>query len=167
MALSLLGRLTKPVGGVLLRCVPHHNRSNKGFKMGFRKEPTLYKLKFEDPQYNGLEVIAKSLPLGDFLEFNKMSAEVTVENANSPEMVKKSGMMFTLFAANLVSWNLEDENGKPVPSTYKGVVSQEMGFILDIIKAWMDAVADVPKHSKNGSNSGGTSRVPSLPMATL
>jgi hypothetical protein len=128
--------------------------------MGFRKEPTLYRLKFEDESFEGLEVMAKSVPLKDFLALNKMSSET-----DSAKQVEQSEALFRKFAEALISWNLEDENGKPVPTTYNGLVSQEMAFVTEIIKAWMDAIASVPKTSKSNSNGSGTYPEVSIPMA--
>ncbi len=128
--------------------------------MGFRKQPTVYKLRFEDEDFAGLEVTAKSLPLGEFLEFSKMSS-----GAQDPAQgTRQTEAMFAMFAKHLVSWNLEDEHGKPVPATYKGVITQEFGFVLDIIKAWMDAIASVPKAQLTGLNGSGTYQELSLPM---
>jgi len=46
--------------------------------MGFRKEATQYKLRFEDPDLDGLEVIAKSLPLRDFLAIKSSLLPLTI-----------------------------------------------------------------------------------------
>jgi hypothetical protein len=136
--------------------------------MGYRRKVVHYKLKFENPEYEGLEVIAKSLPLGDFLEFQKTASVPVNAMAATPEAVAKrndaSVSMFKMFAENLISWNLETEDGKPVPATYKGIISQDFSFILDIIKAWMDAIASVPKASEAALNGSGTYLEPSIPM---
>ena len=126
--------------------------------MGFKREATHYKLKFEDPALQGLEVVAKALPLRDFFEINRLA-----NDPNSDNETEQATIIFKKFAGALVSWNLEDENG-PVPATYEGVVDQELVFVNTIIQAWMEAIASVPKASNTTSNGGGTYQELSLPM---
>lgn len=127
--------------------------------MGFRKEPTLYHLKFED--YKGLEITTRSVPLKDFLAINKMSM---VGETDPQKQVEQSEAMFRKFSEALIGWNLEDENGKPVPATYNGLVSQEMSFVLEIVRAWMDSIANVPKLSKNDLSDTETYQEQLIPM---
>lgn len=129
--------------------------------MGFRRTPTAYKLKFENPELDGLEVIARTLPLRDFLEINKLALSAADDVAKQTE---QSEVMVKKFAEALISWNLEDEDGKPVPATYKSLIAQELPFVMEIIQAWMEAVASVPKSSDSGSNGSGIFPEQSIPM---
>lgn len=128
--------------------------------MGFRKEPTVYKLHFEDME--GLEVVAKSLPLKDFLSINKLAATSQDDAAKATEATEG---MLKKFSEALISWNLEDEHGKSVPATYTGLLTQETWFVMTIVQAWMAEIGSVPKLSKNNSNSTGTYPEVSIPMA--
>lgn len=159
-----------------------------GKRGGYRREPTMYALKFEDPQFEGLEVMAKSLPLGEFLAMQRLQGRAAEDTDAAEQVLRK-------LASVLVSWNLEDEQGQPVPiqyavcrvsgkpvapgkrcpecaSTaedeqpcdYTGIAGQELPFVLTIFQAWMGAVASVPNLSPNDSNGGGTSLEQSLPM---
>jgi hypothetical protein len=158
---------------------------------GFKKEPTAYRLKFEDAELEGLEVTARGLQLGEFLEINRLALLVDSES-DPTELVRQSELLFTRFAGKLMDWNLEDENDQPVPAVYAqcresgkpgkpgkpcsahqdgqepceytGVCSQELGFIQQIIKAWMSAMAGVPKASPSDSNGSGTYPELSIPM---
>jgi len=129
--------------------------------MGFRKEATQYKLKFEDPDLDGLEVIAKSLPLRDFLAINKLAIAA---DDNAEKQVEQSEVMLKKFSEALIGWNLEDDRGKPVPATYAGLLTQEVSFAMEIIRAWMEAIANVPKPSPTGLNGSGTYPEQSIPM---
>ena len=129
--------------------------------MGFRKQRTIYRLRFEDPSLDGLEVTARSLPLKDFLAINRMTVSATDDAAKQTE---QSELMLKKFAEALIGWNLEDEDGKPVPATHNGLLSQESQFVIEIIRAWMEAVAGVPKVSATGLNGGGTYPEQSIPM---
>lgn len=134
--------------------------------MGFKREPKLYRLKFEDPSMAGLEVDAKSLSTGALLEVTELAGAVKNMKADEvdPAALRK---LFEVFAAALVKWNLEDEDDRPVPATYEGVVSQELNFVLAVIMAWIGAIASVDIPLPAGSSSGGTSPEASLPMEPL
>lgn len=127
--------------------------------MGFKKEATLFKLVFE--AYEGLEVYVKSLSVGELLDLTELTAEVSnLEDVK--EVMAQSKSLMEVFAKNLVKWNLEDEDGTPVPATYEGIASQEFPFVLEIITTWMEQVAKVDENlEKKFSN---TPSLDSLPM---
>ena len=82
--------------------------------------------------------------------------------------------MFTGFAEALVSWNLEEpvldaageeaDETRSEPATLEGLYSQDMAFALQVIRAWMDAVASVPTPLGQRSADGSPSLEASLPM---
>lgn len=124
---------------------------------GYKRELKLYRLRFEDPDMAGLEVVAKSLRLREFLDMNALAGDIQSE-ADAEKMYRR-------FGDALVEWNLLDENDEPVPATYEGLADQELDFVLDIIRAWQQAIAGVDPTSPAGLNSGGISPEASLPMA--
>ena len=132
--------------------------------MGYRRKTKTYRLEFTDPDFEGLVVRAKSLPLREFLEMSDLASEAARDPAKGSEQTIH---LLRRFAGSLVEWNLEDEFGDPVPTTYDGVVGQDYGFILAIIDAWMTAVADVDPTSRASANGGGTFPEVSLPMEPL
>lgn len=126
--------------------------------MGFKREAPTYKLVFEDDEFDGLVVRAKSLPLGAMLAFQALQEKAGKEIEAATEVLRR-------FADVLIDWNLEDEDDQPVPCDFDGLASQDLPFIMKIVEAWMNAVASVPKASLPGSNSAGTSALePSIPM---
>jgi len=127
--------------------------------MGYRRSPKAYRLKFEDPDLAGLEVTARSLPLGDFLKV----AELAGTGAGNG--MKSAGQLFAAFASALVEWNLEDDDGQPVPATLEGVHSQELDFMMTVVMAWIQAMSAVDTPLPGGSPNGVPSALaPSLPM---
>lgn len=128
--------------------------------MGYRRARKTYRLKFEDPDMEGLEVLAHSLALGDFLRVASMAGDVSAQAANADGLFKE-------FAKALESWNVEDELGVPVPATYEGVCTQEFDFVLAIVTAWMEAMSAVKPPLPGASNNGATFPEGSLPMASL
>lgn len=136
--------------------------------MGFKKQSTVFKLEFEDPAYSGLEVTAKSVPTGDFLDLMEAATRMDLTSKDfSPEDMKAVRILIDGFSNALVSWNLEDDDDKPVPADTTGVRAQELDFLLPIVTAWMDAVAGVSANLGKGSNSGGTFPEGAIPMAPL
>jgi hypothetical protein len=124
---------------------------------GYKRQAPLYVLKFEDPQFEGLEVAAKSMPLGEFLALQKLQQAAQTDPDAQEQVIRK-------LAEVIHAWNLEDADDKPVPVTYEALLRFDMPFVLSIFYAWMEAVADIPNLSRPNSNSGETSRELSLPM---
>jgi hypothetical protein len=134
--------------------------------MGF-KVSVIYKLDFEDTPYEGLEVRARSLPIGKLREIVKFAQlkdkqDITLITDMLDEMLEK-------FGAALVDWNAEDENDQPLPANVEGLKQLDTNLAMTIILAWIEAVAGVSASSDLGkdSSSGEPSRVLSLPMEPL
>ncbi len=136
--------------------------------MGFKKKTTIYELMFADAELEGLEVRAKSVPSGTLLDLMDAASKVDVTvKSFSPGDLLAIKQLLTGFAEALVSWNLEEEDGTPVPPTLESVHAQEITFIMPIVTAWMDAVAGVSSDLGKDSGSGETFPEGSLPMETL
>jgi hypothetical protein len=126
---------------------------------GYRPEPKTYRLTF--PDHPGLEVTCGSPSLGDLLEILSLADAVTTTAITKEQAVG----LFGWFARFLTEWNLEDAEGAPVPKTLEGILTQDFGFVLNMVMAWVKGIAGVapplPAGSSNGASSG---PVPSLPM---
>ena len=114
--------------------------------MGYiRKRPT-YRLIFQDPELEGLEVVAKSASVEAYQRIAELSSRQFATHV-SPEDLVEADNLFRAFAAVLVEWNLEEANAKgkvlPVPATYEGLKAQDLPFVMQIILAWMNAVEGV------------------------
>lgn len=134
--------------------------------MGYVRKKKIFVLTFEDPDLEGLEVRASSTSLGALLELVSL-ADIGKGKKFGIEDIEKLDDLFQLFAGCLLSWNLEEEGGAPVPTTVAGLKSQELDFVLDLIMAWMDGVVSTPAPLPPRSNDGDSSEVPPLTMATL
>lgn len=141
--------------------------------MGYVREPKTYRLKFADPEMEGLEVRARSLPLGQFMELMTLASSMG-DGALSNKDAEQVNTIFRIFSSALVSWNLElpDPRGEdyepiPVPADMDGLYSQDLNFIMQIVRAWMTAIASVDDELGKGLNSSNKSLEASLPMETL
>ncbi len=130
---------------------------------GYRHQGKIYKLKFED--YDGLEVVARSMPIGQFLDIARL-ADLDVKSVKPADIKKLSGL-FEAFAKCLISWNLEDEEGDPVPATLEAVLAQETDFTLDIVMTWITTLTSVSSPLEKSSSNGDQSLEQSLKMESL
>ena len=126
--------------------------------MGFTPKRKIYTLQFD--QYDGLEVKVSGTSAGGYLELTELMDAAVAD-------LGKAKPLLSLFADCLRSWNLEEEDSTPIPQTLDGILSLELDFVLEIIGAWVDAIAGVSDDLKEPSNSGTPSLVESLPMVPL
>ena len=116
--------------------------------MGFKHQAKVYKLVFDDPALEGLEVRCRSLSIGE------------VEDDDI--------RVFEQFAEALISWNLEDDNGQVLPATLESVRGYpDYEFMSLLANTWVEAVTGVSDELGKDSASGKQSLEASLPMETL
>jgi hypothetical protein len=139
-----------------------------GVTVGYQRKRKVYKLIFADEEMNGLEVRCTSVSIETMLSLTALSglaakslSEYSIEDLGSVNLV------FEVFAEALVSWNLEDEDGNPVPATLEGVKAQDIDFLNVIITAWMERVAGISGPLAPASTAGSRSLEASIPMETL
>ena len=134
--------------------------------MSYRKKPQVFTLTWDaDSAYPGLTVRVRSVPVGEVTDLAGALYKVT-----SQGIAAASGAMGTamaMLAGHLVSWDLEEEDGTPVPVTLDAVRAQDLDLILAVLAEWMGAIAGVAPPLPQGSNGGGTFPELSLPMEPL
>ena len=133
---------------------------------GFKRK--VYKLKWpEGHDLHGLEVATKGLSVEATFEMASLAAGLAAESSTEAK-VATANKLFAGFADRLVSWNLQEDDGSPVPATLAGVQDQDMSFMISLISTWMDAVSSVdtplPPASANGQSPAPEA---SLPMEAL
>ena len=133
--------------------------------MGFVKKSKVYRLTFEDPELEGLVIRARGVSIARFLDITQMAEGASA--TTTAEDVTRMRDLFKVFAAVLVDWNMEDEDGTPVRATLDGVQSMDLEFFFIVFDAWMNAVADVPPPLARASQPGLPPMELSLPMETL
>lgn len=128
--------------------------------MGYKRNIS-YLLKFDDEDYEGLEVEMRSINVKTALQLQ--SQLKNVEEGN--EEALKGGMK--IFADHLVRWNLEDDRDNPIPATLESVYDLDLQFVVDLLASWMEVAAGVSNDLGKASTSGETSAEESIPMETL
>lgn len=126
--------------------------------MGYRPKKKIYTLAFEGEEYEGLEVKIRGLNTGQVMDIDAARAD-----GGDSAIVA----MLQLMAEQLVEWNVEDDEGQPVPTTFEGVRSLDPDFNWAIIDAWQTAAAGVKAPLDSDSTSTELSLVASIPTETL
>lgn len=127
--------------------------------MGFR-EPSTIKLVFEPgDEYHGLEARMRGMSIADWL---------TASGLDGGDGDDAGATMHRFYKA-LVSWNLEDETGKPVP--VEDAPNRDSRMIRRLNNAWIEALTGVhksdplPDDSPSGETYPELSAVPTQPLS--
>lgn len=138
---------------------------------GYNPGATVYKLVFVDRE--GLIVKMLSLPTGEFLMVAKM-ADLAESLDEAEALVELRGLL-GVFAKYLVCWNVElpvdpadpESPVEALPTTVEGVLRLELDLVLEMILAWVDAVAGTSGPLGRPSTSGDLALEASIPMDPL
>lgn len=130
--------------------------------MGYRRQTKTFRLTWpEGEELAGLEVTMAGLSTGEFLTLSDLADGAVPETDDGRQLME-------MFATNLKGWNLEDDDGAPIPATFEGVMSNEFTFNTEVIVAWMEAVGGALSGPLGQpSSSGSPSLEASLPMEPL
>lgn len=123
--------------------------------MGFHYESPRINVTFEPGhEYHGAEVVLRRLNLAEYLDITGIG-EVT--GVTIGDQLKTMG-------DKLVSWNLEDAAGNPLPPTSEAVLRQDKDFMVSVCTAWIQALHGVSAPLEQNSPDGAQSLEESIPM---
>lgn len=134
--------------------------------MGYAVKRTLFNLTFEDPDLAGMQVQAKALSVGQMLKTTDL-AKLEDKRLPPEQKIPLMASMFDLFAQALASWNLEEEDGTPIPTSLDGIRSLEPTLALSLIRSWVTATVGVSPPLPQPSPDGKPSLEASMPMVPL
>jgi len=115
--------------------------------MGYRKVPTIHTLEFSGT-YDGLVVRLKGTKFG---KVRRMISLLEEDDKNDIVLDE----ILDLLAENLVSWNLEEEDGSPVPATKDALNDLEFPMVTEIVNRWLEGMTGPSEELGKGSSSGG------------
>ena len=113
--------------------------------MGYRKKSTVHTLEFK--QYEGLVIRMKGLKIGKMRRVLRALDEDKETLALVDEMV-------TFVTEGLVSWNLEDEDGNPLPVDREQVEDLEFDMLSTILGDWLGKMTGPDEELGKDSSSG-------------
>ncbi len=126
--------------------------------MGYRVKFRRFHLVFTDLEMAGCEIMMRSLPVGRFLELARLADSVSADDAEA---------VLGIVAGGLISWNLEDDEDKPIPADIDGVKALDSSFFKILVTEWMRGMAAVDPTLLNGSSSSGIPPEVSLELESL
>lgn len=128
--------------------------------MAYKRKRKIYRLDFEGTEYEGLELKVRGLTTGEYLDMVALSAPGTDGDGETDGLLR-------MLSTHLVSWNLVDEEGEPVPTTFEGIRTNDLTMNMAIISAWTEAMVNLPAGTEKKSLPGENSLVESIPTETL
>jgi hypothetical protein len=139
--------------------------------MGFTPTRAIYDMDFDTKMLQGLEVRVRSVSLGEYLAVlgARRLADLP-KRAWTDQDAQAIRGLYEAFAGALVAWNVEEEDGTPVPTTKDAVFAQDVTFMIPVGLAWVNAMGGgVTEDSDLGKDSPSGERFPeaSLPMEAL
>lgn len=129
--------------------------------MGYKPKLKTYLIQFEEGhEYHGAEARLSGMTYGEWEQATGLDGGDG--DTNGAASVRR-------FADHLVSWNLEDEDDKPLPTTMDAVKTVDKDLISAMNTAWINSLIGV--HAADplpeSSPSGEPSLVESVPMEAL
>lgn len=99
-----------------------------------------------------VEIWMGSLTVDEFHEGLRLGALVNKSDRVSDALVESDARVNQLFAARLVSWNLEDDDGNPLPPTLETIRSLPNRTVAIMVREWFIVMNNVPTESSGSSN---------------
>jgi hypothetical protein len=121
--------------------------------MGFTAPRRTYQLSLGD-DFAGLDVTVRSVSIGEYLRLSGFTNED-----------RSVSYAIDQFMANLVAWNLETEDGQPIPIAEAR--EQDKELVLALTAAWVESLHGVAAPLEPSSQGGGPSLVESIPTEAL
>lgn len=139
--------------------------------MGFRRPSYLVAFP-AGSRFHGLEVRTRSVSFDRLMQIQRAVSSLPASDSELNSLSADEGMRLTAeladsFAEALVSWNLEDDDGTPVPPTAEALRKEDGTMVLAVVMRWLDQVINVDEDLGKGSASGPPSPAVSLPMEPL
>lgn len=122
-----------------------------------------YDLKLKDPKYAGVEITAEELSISDLWRFMELEK---VANGRSDEAQAARLEVMQMLVGALLSWNVDDKQGNPVPLTVEGLTGRGRHFNAQLMDAWTDALVGISAPLPQTSTDGLPSVEASIPMET-
>lgn len=154
----------------------------KAGEMGkYQARRKIFRLQFEDPAFEELEVRVKSVSMGKLLDVAD-EAQGLKDGAG----LGVARELFALFISRVVNWNLQHELESSIegygvleadesaaeqfadtPITVPGLLGHDPDLVLTVVLAWFDAMVSVSGPLEKSSTSGLQYPEGSIPMGAL
>ena len=129
--------------------------------MGYKPKLKTYLVQFaEDHEYHGAEARLSGMTYGEWEQ---------VTGLDGGEGEKSGADSVRRFVDHLISWNLEAEDGSPLPMTLDAIKAIDHNLVAALNNAWIQTLIGVHDADPlpDSSPSGEPSLVESVPMEAL
>jgi hypothetical protein len=133
----------------------------------------VYRLVFENkhPSLTGVIARMRGLSIRQFLDVQRLASlaeQRSAGGAAATEQVLEAVVeLAKVVGERLIDWNIDDEDGRPVPADADGVLALDPESFTALIEEWLDAVAGVPVPLAGTSSDGPSPEELSIPMEPL
>lgn len=104
-----------------------------GNSRGYRRSLKIFRIEYEE--FGGLEVQARSVPIGKLLTVLKLAD--SIKAVPSQDDIEE---LFGWFADRIISWTYLDEDGEPLPPTLQTLLDDDFDFVLKLVMGWVRAL---------------------------
>jgi hypothetical protein len=133
--------------------------------MGYRTTRTLYPIRFAPGhKLHGLNIMARSCPIGELVELGRVASTVKAAQGSGVLPVNEINRLLDVFGNSIKEWDLEDEDGNPVPPGRAGLEFLDLEDVMDVILKWAETIAQVSAPLDKRSIPSGTPQIPMEPM---
>lgn len=133
--------------------------------MGFVRRT--YAITFEgNPEVDGLKLSAKPMNIDRTIGLITLKDRINVPGWTD-DHTKAMHAAADALASVITEWNLENDDGTPVPVTGAELCDSGFKFLFAVLDGYLNAITSVPDPLGQASSGGGQSEEPSIPMETL
>lgn len=134
---------------------------------GYTVPRRVFALDFEFEELAGLEIKVKAISVGQLLDMDARVVDLDTGGGWTQGMSNELDYLMEQFIGQVVEWNMEEEDGSPVPVSVEGLRTLEIPTLVQIIASWLTNSAGVSREEGKAPASGDSPEVASLPMETL
>lgn len=133
--------------------------------MGFKARHT-YQLVLPE-RLTGLQVEVRGRPLGEYFQPKDIGWE-NDPDITADEKAERYRAFYKEFLGDVVSWNLEDDDGTTVPLTEDALLGLDEEILSPVVYAWMNRQVTLPAPlSGSSTDTDIPGEVAQIPMETL
>ena len=129
--------------------------------MGYRRKRKLYDLDLTGTSLEGLTLIMKGLTVEESLNLALLQDMV---KEPTKDQIKKTRDLFAMVAEKIERWDLEDDDGQPIPPSPVELLGWDFSDAMLVIDRWQEKVQEVPGPLEPKSNDGSKWVGPPIPM---
>lgn len=140
---------------------------------GYRPKTKIYRIE-PGGEYEGLVVRVRSVPVGQFMALADLADGIDAESIAGTSLDEAAakfgqiGQLFEALADALIEWNVEDDDGQPVPATLEGLYRQDFDLVMFLVGEWIGAMGGISGPLEQKPTGSAPSNVPeSLGLAGL